>query len=103
MTRLFISQPMRGKTDEEILKVRAEAVQAVKERLEGEVSVVDSFLKTAPANVCCPLWCLGRSLELLAAADVIYFAPGWEKARGCRIEHIAAEEYGIKIIEEERK
>ena len=45
------------------------------------------------------LWCLGRSLELLATADVAYFASGWKNARGCKIEHICAEQYGINIVE----
>ena len=42
---------------------------------------------------------LGKSLELLAQADVVYFAPGWADARGCRIEHLCAVEYGIDRIE----
>lgn len=46
-----------------------------------------------------PLWFLGKSLELLAQADVVYFAPGWADARGCRIEHLCAVEYGIDRIE----
>lgn len=36
---------------------------------------------------------------LLATADVAYFASGWKNARGCKIEHICAEQYGIKIVE----
>ena len=47
-----------------------------------------------------PLWFLGKSLELLSTADVAYFANGWQAARGCRMEHICAVEYGIKVMEE---
>lgn len=35
MKKLFISQPMRGKKDEEILAVRAKAIQSA-ERVLGE-------------------------------------------------------------------
>ena len=42
---------------------------------------------------------LGESLKLLAKADIAYFAPGWNKARGCKIEHQCALEYGIHTIE----
>jgi hypothetical protein len=46
-----------------------------------------------------PLHYLAKSLEYLAEADIAYFAPGWENARGCRIEHQCAVEYGIDIID----
>lgn len=102
MKKLFISQPMRGKTDEEILAVRAQAIQSA-ERVMGEkVEVIDSFIKGAPAAAR-PLWFLGESLKLLSGADVAYFAEGWEEARGCRIEHECAVEYGITTIEDYRQ
>lgn len=97
MKKLFISQPMRGKTDEEILAVRAQAIQRAERVLGEEVEVIDSFFKgtVVPSTVLSrPLWFLGESLKMLAGADVAYFADGWEEARGCRIEHECAEEYG---------
>ena len=100
MKRLFISQPMRGKTDEEILATREKAIQAAKLQLETEkVEVIDSFFQNAPVDAK-PLWFLGKSIELLAGADVAFFAKGWEDARGCRIEKMCALEYGISMIEE---
>ena len=97
MKKLFISQPMRGKSDEEILMEREKAIKAA-ENLVGEpVEVIDSFFQNAPADAK-PLWFLGKSLELLSNADVAYFAPGWKDARGCIIEHDCAISYGIKSI-----
>ena len=58
---------------------------------------IESFFQNAPAEAR-PLWFLGKSLELLATADVAYFAPGWEDARGCRVEHTCAVEYGVPTI-----
>ncbi len=98
MPKLFISQPMKGKTDEEILKERETAIAKAKEIWGEEVEVIDSFFKGVPADVR-PLWFLGESLKLLATADVAYFAPGWKDARGCKIEHTCALEYGIAVIE----
>lgn len=46
-----------------------------------------------------PLDYLARSIEFLAKADVAIFAPGWQAARGCRIEHQCALEYGILVME----
>lgn len=102
MKKLFISQPMRGKTDEEILEVRAQAIQSAERVMREKVEVIDSFIKGAPA-VAKPLWFLGESLKLLSGADVAYFAKGWEEARGCRIEHECAIEYGITTIENYRR
>ena len=98
MKKLFISQPMRGKSDEQIKKEREEAIKKTSEILNEEIFVIDSFFEKAPVDAK-PLWFLGKSLELLADADCVYFAPGWEDARGCRIEHECSKEYGIAIIE----
>jgi len=99
MKKLFISQPMRGKTDEEILAVREKAIKSAERKLGEPVEVIDSFFQNAPAEAR-PLWFLGKSLELLSTADVAYFAKGWEDARGCRIENQCAIEYDIEVIED---
>lgn len=98
MKKLFISQPMKGKSDEEILAEREKAIQRARDAMHDDVEVIDSFIRGAAAENR-PLWFLGKSLELLATADVAYFARGWEDARGCKIEHTCALEYGIDVIE----
>lgn len=96
--KLFISQPMRNKTNEEIKAERNEIIQIVKERYpDEEIEVIDSFFENSPHDAR-PLWFLGKSLELLSTADIAYFAEGWSNYRGCRIEHTCAHEYGIKVI-----
>ena len=100
MKRIFISQPMKDKTDEQIIKERERAVSAVKEKFNGEdVEVIDSFFQSAPHDAK-PLWFLGKSLELLSTADVAYFIGEWKNYRGCKIENTCAKEYGIETIEE---
>lgn len=98
MIRVFISQPMKDKTNEEILKERNFLIECAKERYGKNVEIIDSFFKGAPHDSK-PLWLLGKSLELLSTADVAYFAKDWESARGCRIEHTCAVDYGIEVIE----
>lgn len=99
MKKLFISQPMRGKTDEEILAVREKAIRSAEKMLGEPVEVIDSFFQSAPTDAR-PLWFLGKSLELLSTADVAFFAEGWNEFRGCKIEHTCAVEYNIDRIEE---
>lgn len=98
MKKVFISQPMKGRTNEQIEKEREDAIAEVKSRFSNEeIEVIDSFFKDAPHDAK-PLWFLGKSLELLSTADIAYFASGWKDARGCRIEHTCAVEYNIPFI-----
>lgn len=98
MKKLFISQPMKGKTDGEILKEREIAIKEAKKVLNDDVTIIDSFFQGAPVDAK-PLWFLGKSFELLSTADIAYFAKYWDKYRGCKMEHEAAIQYGIKVIE----
>ena len=99
--KVFISQVMRGLTDEEILKTREEAIEFAKTTIdlssEDTIEIIDSFFQSAPAEAK-PLWFLGKSLELLSTADVCLFVGDWENARGCRIEHECCVQYGIPRI-----
>lgn len=98
MKKLFISQPMDGKTDEEILREREEAINIAKDIVGEEVEVLESFVDDFGSDKK-PLHYLAKSLEYLAEADIAYFVPGWENARGCKLEHQCAVEYGIDRIE----
>lgn len=102
MKKLFISQPMRGLTDKEILKVREE-IRLRAEKVIGEpVQLIDSFISDYPGeiNEQVPVWYLGKSIQFLSQADVAYFGGDWRNARGCKIEHGIAKEYGIDRIED---
>lgn len=97
--KVFISQPMKGKTNEEIKAERNRLIGKVRALYGDDIEIIDSFFENAPADAR-PLWFLGKSLELLATADVAAFARGWRDARGCRIENICAIEYGIEVVED---
>lgn len=100
MKKLFISQPMKNKTNEEILSVRNKAVESAERILGEKVEVVNSFFKDALVDAN-PLYYLSKSLGLMSTADVVYFAKGWEEARGCRIENTCAIEYGLPVVIED--
>lgn len=102
MKKLFISQPMRGKTNAEILAERQRALEIAEETLGEKLELIDSFFDRTPKAEDA-LYCLAKSLELLAGADVAFFAKGWETARGCKIENLCATEYGITVIESYRR
>lgn len=97
--RIFISQPMRYKTDEEILAERNAVINLFRLIVPSsqEVEVIDSFFKDAPSDAG-PLWHIGESIKHMADADVVYFCKDWYKYRGCAIEHECAVRYGKEII-----
>lgn len=95
--KLMISQPMRGKTNEQIKAERTELVK----KLEAEGhEVVDTVFDLAPNGVDEAIYFLSKSIEFISQVDGLVFMPGWNAARGCRIEYQVAVEYGkfIKII-----
>ena len=94
--KAFISQPMKGKTEEQIRAERAEVVKHLEVR---GFEVVDTVFPdfTNEGNI--PLKYLARSIEAIADADFVYFMPGWQNARGCRIEYQCCIDYGISCVE----
>ena len=97
MKKLFISQQMRGRTNDEILTERRQAVQDVQRMIGEEVEPMNTFFTNYDGK---PLEFLGKAISMMAQADMVYFCKGWEQARGCRIEHDAAVAYGLDILYE---
>lgn len=98
MIKVFISQPMRDKTDEQIKAERKRALDEIKALYPNEeIEMIDSFFDGEPKT---PLWYLGESIKLLGQADIAYFCKDWEKYRGCCIEHECCVRYSIKHVEE---
>lgn len=97
MKRIFISQPMRGLTRDQIKADRDAIVESLKAEYGEGIEVIYSYFERS-SEVTEPLWLLAKSIELLATADMAFFAPGWQKYRGCRIEHECAKQYDIEII-----
>lgn len=107
--KVFISQPMNGKTLEQIIMARQHAAACVDNR-NKDVEFLDTYYsddnnrlgcKLADACKYPDLAYLAISLLDMADCDAVVFAKGWEEARGCKIEHEAAEKYGLEVIHEE--
>lgn len=92
--KIFISQPMRGKTDAEILAERERAIKAAKTKWGAGVEVLESFFQDAPVGAK-PLWFLGESLKVMADADAVILCPNWRLTSGCIVEAAAANRYNI--------
>jgi len=97
-TKVFISIPMYGREDEDVDRERASIMQFL-DNIVGDCEEVPSHFRKEYAKKLKPLECLGMSIELMSHSDVVVFAPKWEEARGCRIEHECALQYGYNIID----
>ena len=109
MKKIMISQPMNGLTEEQITNAQNKFLEyAKKENFE----VVNTYFKdewysnesmSSRGVVQIPMCFLAKSLEYMSECSTVYFAKGWDNARGCKIEHEVALQYGLDIIYEENE
>lgn len=105
--KAMLSQPMAGKREEEIRETRERAIRIL-EGLGYEVVNTmftdewysDKAMKERDVRQK-PLCYLAKSLENMSMCDAAFFCKGWDDARGCRLEHDAAKQYGLTILYEE--
>lgn len=105
--KAMISQPMGGLTDDEIVRTRQKALAYLEQKGYTTVNTLftdewyskKAMVSRGVAQI--PLFFLAKSLEAMSRCHAVYFCKGWEKARGCKIEHDAAVAYGMEIIYEE--
>ena len=107
---IFISQPMTGKSEEEILATRQEAIDKIHQLAskDGEqVNIIDSYIDDATRNefqgrmgdaINWDIYWLSQSLQKLALADTIWLCDGWEYSKGCNVELECAISYGLDIV-----
>ena len=108
MKKAMLSQPMAGKTEEEIVATRDRAIKALEDRGYEVVNTLftdewyskENMEERGVVNI--PLCFLAKSLEKMSLCHTVYFCKGWEKTRGCNLEHDAAVAYGLEVIYEEQ-
>lgn len=83
--KVMISQPMKGKKESQI---RLERQKVIKKLEDLGWQVIDTiFTDEAPKSCNTAIYYLSKSIEEISKVDAVMFMNGWEKARGCRIEH----------------
>lgn len=106
LKKAMLSQPMAGKSNEEIIATREKAIKVLKEKgfeIVNTLFTDEWYSKEQMAErgvIQIPLCFLAKSLENMSLCHAVYFCKGWENARGCKIEHEAAKAYGLEIIYE---
>lgn len=107
---VFISQPMTGKSEEEILATRQKEIDKIHQLFDAdgvEINIIASYIDDATRkhfkehvsdDINWDIFWLSQSLERLAMADMIWLCDGWEYSNGCNIELECATRYGISIM-----
>lgn len=101
MKKIMISQPMAGKTEEEIIETRNRFLEFAEDNNYEVVNTLftdewyskEAMKSRDVRNV--PLQFLAKSIENMGLCDIVYFAKGWEEARGCKIEHEVVRVYEV--------
>jgi len=102
MKKLFISVPMRGRTEENI-RTSIEKMHKMAEIIFGEeLEVISSYIEDRPPkNSKEAVWYLGKSIQLIAEADYVvgtYSYINGEHYSGCETETGIASSYRIPYI-----
>ena len=107
---IFISQPMTGRSEEEILATRQKEIEKIHQFFDADgvkINIIASYINDATRkrfeghvsdNINWDIYWLSKSLERLAMADTIWMCEGWEYSKGCNIELKCAIQYGLNIV-----
>lgn len=99
--KLFISCPMKGLTDE-MIKANREKMRKIAEIVfDKKLEVIPSYIIPAgevPEGAMTPMWCLGRSIQLMSEADYYIGVNAFYHCdcHGCEIENNVAQYYGLR-------
>lgn len=97
MKKLFISCPMKGRTEENIRNSMDRMHKLAEIIFDQKLEVIPTYIEDAPPKSNNQaLWYLGKSIELMAEADYFIGVDYTECFKGCNAERNIARDYGIK-------
>lgn len=102
MTKVFISMPMRGRTDENIKKSFDKTEKLAKVIFDDDVVIVNPFKPRKKRSEKIPMrhdvQALSESISLLSLADYAIFVNDYYVYNGCEIEHNVCSDYKIPYM-----
>lgn len=100
MKKLFVSVPMRGRTDEDIKKSMAKMHKIAEVMLGEELELIDTWIDDVPGDGVknSGVWYLGKSISMLSMADIFIGIDGCWSWPGCDCEYHVARSYDIPTI-----
>ena len=99
MKKLFVSVPMKGRTEEQI-RFSINKMKTIAEATIGEeLELIDSYVEDKPPHTDHEaVWYLGKSIQLLSQADYHICPDRSYEFPGCRVEMDVAEFYDIPSL-----
>lgn len=112
--KLFISQPMHGLNDGEIRHQRKLLYELICIILSHDINLVEkdlklinqfdikdppNFEKNHPHIRSQRIYRLGRSIRLMADANIVVFYGDWQSSKGCIVERAVCDEYHIPYLD----
>ena len=95
MKKLYISCPMKGRTEAEIEKSRDKMHRIAEAVFDQDLELINTFVSfEPPATKAIAIWNLGENIKKMATADYYIGISNWTYT-GCNIEREIAESYGI--------
>ena len=95
--KVMISQPMIGRNEEEIKNEREEIIEKLNKM---NIEVINTLFTEEPPRDCNEaIFYLAKSIDAMKDIDALYMCDNWIGSRGCRVEHLVAQQYGIKILD----
>ena len=94
---------MMSKSTDQVRVEMEKVFNFIKETLP-EAELIDSVINGADKEIALNgdnvgIWFLGKSLQMLSEADIVFFVNDWKKYRGCSIEREVANRYGKFCVE----
>ena len=89
--KIMISQPMKGKTEEQIREEREELVKELESKGHEVIDTV--FAKELPKDADIGMFYLAMAINAMSKVDGVVFMKGWESSRGCVAEEYIARKY----------
>lgn len=95
--------PMKAKSTGQVKNEMEKVFDYIKTKLP-EAELIDSVIDDADKNIAIKgddvgIWYLGKSIQLLSEADIVFFVNNWKEFRGCSIEREISEKYGKFCID----
>ena len=95
--KIMLSNPMKGKTKQEIDTERNEMANLLFDYYgDGNCEIISSVIKDYEQKS--DLECLSESIFFMSMADILAMGYNWKDARGCKIEHEIAKAYHVEIV-----
>ena len=100
MKKLFISCPMKGRTEENIKKSMEKMHKLAEIIFDQELEIIPTYIEdNPPENINQAIWYLGKSIQLLSEADFFIGVNYTDVFKGCNVEYDVANAYRIKNVQ----